>query len=644
MADLVFGQDDSRTPLISQPTPMVDISTLLDNVGQKPTTGSAASGGVTLPPEPFSNEAVMSQMQAAIDAVARSGSMRYNPYQSPDTAKFLDAVQRVRDVATQNMGDIDQQRENFRVATEQEKQGIQQVAGATIQQDNANQARAQIIADQNYAVNKQFGVDGNDDFLANKIGLFHKLNDQYLVQEQTNEVLKQSVANDAAQLREEANVNFLDDPIRWLAGVFKIPQLNDTVEAGKNQIEVLNNKQAGLASAITAVSQDINETVAASKDAKEARAGTIPAITAQQAAAANNLATAQATEKAAAADQKLAVQSSSFANQKFAEVVTSFNTEHAVQTLAQQNAELQWRSSLQGLAKADSDAKAKLMIVEMMTKINDNATLAGVLRLSEAQLGLPPNSLTISRYRSWPDRMKEGVIGIGMGYTGATPGDAYFNVKTLADGGVQPGPGLPQQQQQILQGTRADLERFQAASVAAGTFPTGKEAQRAFLIAHVNQRYAEMQANPTSNSAENPYYEQTPQNIAAYDQTFAQTKVGKILQPLITGTSAPDTGQVIKTLQAGAADTNEAAKMISDYYRYNTAVKNSIVDYKKFGLKPVNSYFYMAPVPGAIFGENLRRFDLTNPVEVKNMLLRQQKAQAMKDATIRSFSTMGGQL
>jgi len=629
MADLMFGQGDSQTPMITQP-PMVDIGPLIDNVGQRPTTGAVTMQ--TLPGEVFSNDAIMAQMQAAITAVSTAASKSYHGYKSPDTAKYLDAAERVRTIGATSVEDIDSQRTKYTAATNQEKQAIQDAGLATMQKTAADQAKAQKIADINYAVNREFGVAGNDDRLADKIGTFHMLNDRYLNMESVNERLKDSVAADAARLREETSIGFTDDPLRWIEGIFTIPQLNDTVEAGNAQINVMNNKLAGLGAAVELVQRDINETVSASISAKEARAGTIPSITAQQAVATNNLTAAIATEKAAEADQKLTVQSAAFAGQKFAQVVTSTNTEHSVAVLQQQNAELAWRSGVQALAKADSDAKAKLAIVDMMTKINDSQQMVGILKLAEARLGYPEGSLTLSRYRAMPDKMKEGVIGQAMGYVGATPGDAYFNLKELADGGIRPGPGYPEQAARMLRAANADLERFQSAQVVKDKMAgMNKDQQKAFLKEHINERYAAFQRSPATDAAENPYYEQSPMQVAAAVPQLAETKVGKILQPLITGVNAPNTDQVLAAIRAGAADVKEAALMTSQYYRLNMQVRNRVVDFQGMGLKPVTSYFYRAPNTGSFFGSNLR-VDLTNITEVENMYRRQDIRQDPRGA------------
>lgn len=644
MPDLMFGGEDG-TPLITA-APERDISSIITNYGQpsafvpqKPDAGS------------ISDLDIEKQMQIAIDAVGQVAMRSVPQYKSPDTAKYQDAVQRVRDVATGNAEDLATQRRDFSTASAQEKQAILAKGTATIEKNNADQARVQSIADIAYKAIHEMGVDGNANRISEKVGQFHALNDQYLTLEQTNQALKQSVAADAEKLRQESAVTFGDDPLRWIEGIFTIPQLNDTVDAGIKQIGVLDNKQATLKAAIDSIGTDINETVAAAKDSIELRNRTIPAITAQQAAAENNFAAATSTEKAAAADKDLAKQNSLFAGQKFAETVTAENSERAAAVLKQQEAELQWRSGVQAVGKAASDAEAKLKIVDMMTKMQDSQQIRGMLKLAEIRMGYPEGSLTYSRYKNLPDSQKEFVFGTAMGFTGATPGDAFFNWRDAASKGLQPGPGLPVQSQKMLEDTKAFIQQISSnPQIKLDMQGMNKDQQRQYLANKINERYANFQANPATDAEHNPYYEQSPQRVAqavvAAGGNLGDTKIGKILQPFITGSSVPNTDMIIAALRDGAANTEEAAAMISQYYQLNTRVKNGAVDYAAFGLKPSDTYIYRAKLPGAVFGNNIAPVDLTNQTEVKNFLLRQQKAtqirNAVEEGKKNAASGMGG--
>lgn len=634
--DLTFGGDEG-TP-ITQPAPNPDISSLIQNYGEK------ASSRTSEPDSTITDEDIQRQMAIAMEAIGNVAKRSTPTYQSPDTAKYLDSLQRVRAVATDSVKDLDTQRKLFESASAQEKDAMQRAATANIAKENADQGRVQQVADIAYQVGDLVGTNGNAGRIAQKTLVFQQKNDEFLAMNEASQTLRASVEHDAAALREEQSVGFFDNPIRWMEGIFKIPQMQETVEAGMNEIKVVDNQLGTMKLGIDAIKDDINENMSIGKDSNEARSKTIPSITAQQAAAVNALTAAKATEDSAKADKNLAVQNAQFGGQRFAQVVTAENAEHSAAVLDQQRAELEWRSQIQAVAKADSDAKAKLMIVDMMTKIQDNQQVGSMLRMYETRMGLPTGSMTLSRYKSLPDKSKEFVFGQALGFTGATPGDAFFNMVEAAQGGLQPGPAISVQTDKMLRDMKAfvQAERVKP-SVQQELSGKNKDQQRAILVEKMNERYQQLQSNPQMDANVNPFYEQSPANVALHSPSIAQSKIGKILQPMITGTSVPNTDMVIATLKVGAANPDEAAKMISQYYQLNTKIKNSVTDFQAFGAKPTDSYFYNYRLPGSIFSGTTARVDLTNEVEVKNMILKQQKSELLQktiqegNATNRGF-------
>ena len=104
---------------------------------------------------------------------------------------------------------------------------------------------------------------------------------------------------------------------------------------------------------------------------------------------------------------------------------------------------------------------------------------------------------------------------------------------------------------------------------------------------------------------------------------FAKTDEGKILDSLIKSPTPPDTGQVIATFEtAGAGDDDQINRMISNYYKLNVKVRNSLTDYGAIGIKvPDSSYMYSYKIPGTFFGTSPGRADLTKLEDVKRMRL-----------------------
>lgn len=560
-------------------------------------------------PQLFSDDYITQYFKSAIEAVQNAANKQIPAYNSPNTQQYIDSLKKLRILHDGNADLLDQYTKQFERATEAEKAGMQAEASAKIAENNANQQRSQQVADIAAALNEQNGVGGNADRLAQKTQVFHQLNDQALT-------LKASVEQDAAALREETAVNFTDDPIRWLEGVFKIPQLNDKLEAGEQQVKVLDNQIAG-------VQNDINETLAANAQALEARSKAIPNITAQQNAAANAMAAAIATEKSAKADQDLVKQSAAFTGIKFAEALSTNSAEHAASALQQEQAMNEFRAKMQEVVKANTDAEAKLKIVDLMEKMQDRRSIEAVLRLAETRMGLPPNTYNYTTYARSSPKEKEFLVGVAAGYAGTTPGDAYYNYRDAAERGQKLGPGISPQTAKMLTDMHEYVEglgRATGGPYSQAINGKNKEERRDISKSFLNDKMREFANNPTRDPQKNPFYEVTPQIMATHFQGFAQTAEGKMLEPLIKSPTFPGTADVVSTLFAGNGfDVNKAARSISQYYQLNMQTRNAVTDFRSVGVNPPVQYNWIPPKIGPIFG-NPAPIDLTNEAQVRYYL------------------------
>jgi hypothetical protein len=566
-----------------------------------------------------SGDETMRFLEAAIKSAQDATQMTVPSYNSPNTAAYVDSLKVLRSLHKGDLANIDEQQKLFESASQAEKQAMQAHATAEIEKSTADQQKAQQIADIAYQVNHMVGSEGNADRVAEKMGTFRSLNDRA-------EVLKESVMKDAAALRDESDVSFFDDPGRWLAGMFVIPQLTDKLEAGTKQVDLLNNEISG-------VQNDINETLSANNAAIEARSKGIPSITSQQAAATNAVIAAKAAEESAKADKELAKQNSTFSGVKFATAVAENSAEHGAAVLAQEKAMQEWRVGMQRIAKAETDALAKLRIVDLMDKMKDRAEIRETLKLASIRMGYPEDFINYTRYARMPPAVQQFVFGQAVGYTGTTPGDSYYNWRDVSAKGLNPGPNMSPQTVKML----SDIHRFAESlpedqKFALETKGMSKEQQRDIEKTYINQKYKNMALQPTSNPAENPFYEVTPALAAAKYQQLAQTQVGKILEPLIKSTTAPRTEDVVATLIQGSKDVTGnvnpelAADMVSGYYRLNMKVRDSITDFKAVGIIPPAAYPFPYTIgAGPLFKSN-RIADLTNRESALRMILEKERA------------------
>lgn len=592
----------------NKPAPVNDITQFLGVAPSGPTRPAAEV------PKTFSDEDIYSHFQTAVDAVGRAANTEIKPYKSSNTQAYIESLKTLRVLHDGNLDDIDVQRQLFENATADQKKALQAEADANIAKNNADQARAQQVGDLAYSVLEQMGVGGNADRLAEKVGVFHKLNNEALT-------LKASVERDAAELQEETGVSFMDDPVRWLGGIFKIPQLTEHVDAGIKRINVLDNTIAG-------VKDDINETVSANTAALEARSKVIPAITAQQNAALNAGAAAVAAEKSAKADQELAKQNSTFMGIKFGEDLALNSAEHGAAALQQEAAMNEFRAKLQEVVKANSDAEAKLKIVDLMEKMQDRRQIEGMLRLAEISLGYPPGYLTVTGYMRSPDKVKQFLVGQAAGYGGVTPGDSYFN---YLESGVKPGAGLAPGTAAMLQHLHQWVQALATTDSSYNQAVSGKSAaeKRDIEKKYINDHMNDMAKHPTTNKEANPFYEPSPAKIALHFQGFAGTVEGKALEPFIKeGVTPPNTADVVAVLSKAAPSIDAAARSIANYYKLALQVRNSITDFSRMGIVPPSNYNWNTTIAGPMF-KSTRIVDLTNETLVANYLLEKRKADNM---------------
>jgi hypothetical protein len=279
----------------------------------------------------------------------------------------------------------------------------------------------------------------------------------------------------------------------------------------------------------------------------------------------------------------------------------------------------------------------RLKAWQMLQAHQDVQWTAGMLKSAGISMGWPEGSMTVSRFNKMTKEEQTIVAMNAAGVMGSTPGDVYGNMVKLTKGGIFTGPGLSSQLRTgllQLQATARQIESSEPFKLA--TQGRSKEEKQDFLQKQLNDRYSQYRTNPSDMNvrASNPYYEVAPNIVAQkLGQQFADSKIGKILQPQITGSTMPSTEDIVATLTKGAKDSTEAAQMISQYYKANMTVRNSVTDFQRLGLLPTNNYSYNYRTAGAMYGSNVGgTIDLTNPTQVAAMLAHQERANTIGKA------------
>lgn len=596
-------------------TPLPDVTDLISQIGAPagtPPVGPVNKGIV-------GDETIEAAFQSAIEQTETTARTHISPYKSPDTSKYLEAAEGLNAIFFGNAADIKQQREQYEAATEKRKQAESERAAGEKELIQEEARKASILSAWHEHFNKIFGVGGNEDRLVQKTQMHNELSD-YLVKFQTGlEGLKDSVARDAEELRQESSVNFLDDPGRWLAGIFKIPQLHAKVQAGVQEIGIKNDQAKGLDEALREIQTDIDSTVANNKAANEARAATLPTTTAAQAAAKSKIVAAQATEASAKADQDLIQQNSRFAGQAFSEASTMTNERKAQLQLEMEAEKTKWDVSVQEALKGDRIALIRLKLAQLLQDKQDSDVMRVALQNGGLQLGLPEGTLTKGRFKALKPDQQGALLQAAVGFYGATPGDA-FETWTLNRRAGNVGPNLAPQVNRILVDTEQWLQQQLASPAFTEKLRNIPKAEQAEYIKNtVNKRFDDFRRNPASDPQHNPFYEVNPAQVLQTLPKLAGTELGKALQTITS--NSPSTKEVIAVLR-GAAKTPEAGdKLVAQYYQLNTRVRNALVDYRRFGTVGDTTYIYNQESGGGFFNNKVITTDLTNETQVRKTRL-----------------------
>ena len=608
--------DADRQAEAAQP----NLGSLLDftSKGEYDAPSSLSAGNIT-------DSDIDSLYQATIESMQHAIGMQIPSLKSTDTDKYIKRLGELRALYQGNQKDLDALQQQYQSATASQQAAIAQGTEAKIQEIKANQAKAQQIADIAQNMNEITGVGGNDSRLAAKIQLKNQISDSLIPLGNRSVALKESIQQDAQKLQEEQNVGFFDDPARWLEGIFTIPQMAHQIDAKKLEVGTLDSEIAGVTNTVQGIQADINENVAVGKAATEQRALGLPSLTAQQAAAQANIQAAAGTEAVAKTEQDLIKHNVEFAGIRFSEAVAENSAEAQQIRLKMEQNEQEFKAAVAQVNKADSDALAKARITTLLEKLKDRRTVEGMLRIAEKRLGMAENALTYDQFNRMSEVDRNFIAGQAIGYTGATPGDAWVNMKDADARGIHLGPLTTPQTRQMWQNAHEIASVITAASQKEEVYKgiTDKNAKQAYVVQKINEYYANLQKNPTSDPQKNPFYEISPAFVVAHTPQFAQTDEGKILDGLIKSPTPPDTGQIIAAFKtANNGDPDKTARMVSNYYKLNIKVRNSLTDYGAIGIKvPDSSYVYSYKVPGTFFGSSPGKADLTKFEDVKRLLL-----------------------
>src|SRR6267142_740071 len=410
-----FEQDQSE----GVPLPSADLNPDLSKAIEQYNPVDMFRTPTSAPVSQIQDTDIIGYVKSAMEATARASSMRFEPYVSPEMKPYQDSIEQIRAVYNDNVKGLETLKAQTEAAAGAKVEGIKGEEEGKIGKTAADQARAQQIADINARLAHDLGPAGNAERVATKTQLFHQLNDKAIV-------LKDSLQGDLQKLQEEEGINFTEDPARWLMGIFTIPQMSDKIAAKEHEVDTLNNEVAG-------VFADIQENVAALKDANEYRQKAVPTLTAAQEAAEKNIIAAKSAIDVGDANLALVKQSSEFASMKFAETATLGSQEHAALAASLEDARLKFESSSRAVMKADNDAKAKFIIANLASERQAREQIEDTLRRYEVRFGYTKGTWDYTKYKNSSEEVRNFITGQAMGFTGVTVGNAYSTLRDMQE-------------------------------------------------------------------------------------------------------------------------------------------------------------------------------------------------------------------
>lgn len=498
-------------------------------------------------------------------------------YKKVDTSAFKKKVEQVDTQAETANLNVGLERENYNDAALREQNAITSEGAAKADAARADQARAQQEADLNKSIADAMGV--NPDDLA-AIGAR----------------IKEERPKAEAMLREvqAAQSVGLDNPLEWITGKLTI---DSKIDAYNRQADIVNSLEGTLSDSLTTAN------AAAMFNGKS-----IPQITSAQSKARADEAVAQAAKLKAQAEEKLAIQNVTFAQQKLANdlAAAGVTKESTAQDLQQANSEFQ--AQIARIAAADTHTNRMLRAAELLEKLERTKQLEIVLKNYDRIMGNPEGTTNRYTFEKFSDLQRTNMVAIGAGSGGTDPYQALIN---LTGSGLRPGANF-------TSGRLLGNIRDWAAEIGASRdIQQLDEKQKPGMIAKKLAERMELEKQSAYKPG-NIFYEASPTEMLLSGAVPKDSELAKVLEPFATQQQNVPTGVVISAIIEKWKNPSEAGAVISDYYKRNILLRNSSQNYKLVGVTPENTY--KVPIKVGFLQTSIP-FDLTKPEDATKMAL-----------------------
>lgn len=521
-------------------------------------------------------------------------------FEEIDLSAVRDEVNNVRGRRTATNLQITENERRLAEATDRRKDVLEDQANAKRSSIIANQARAQEEALIYASLAQGMQLRPED-----VIEVSQKLREERVVGEAMLD-----------EIQRMQSVGLLDNPLEWLANQIQMPSI---IEPYNRQVDKVNSLQdmvdTGLATAQQAATFNIKA---------------IPTITAAQAKAAADIATAEGKLLQITAEENLAKESTNYAVQRLSNDLSAATTTMNMSQLEIQQNTQKFQSALRAIDNADNNATRLLKAAELLEKLERTKGLDVILANYDRMMGHPRGTTTRYNFERFGQTQKENIIAIGAGSGGSNPLESMINFSM-----ARPGPEISPQSLRINNWLQERVS-------AIGSDPNVQRLDEKQKPLAINKKLLE-EIEIEKNLAYRPgnlFYEISPAEMIASGTVPAESKLAKALEPF-TNISGPVPTEIIATaIRREFPNPTQAAAVLADYYKKNINLRNMSANLEFFHIKPPTEY--RVPINGIFF--NKFKLDLTRPDQALKYYLVQDQVQALKDERERTPLGPEGQM
>lgn len=406
------------------------------------------------------------------------------------------------------------------------------------------------------------------------------------------------------RVQEMQSVGFLDNPADWLINQIQLPS---AIGDYNQEANIVNSLQ-----------ESINSKIKSGQDAASFAAKGLPTIIASQAKAGMDKAVAEADKLKAAVDENLAKTNVTFAMHRLSNDIAVANATENMSKLDLENEKIRYTSMINEINFADKHSERLLKAAALLEKLEGTRGLDKILVQYDLTMGHPANTTTRYTFEKFSEAQRQNMVAIGAGSIGADPFEGMVNWYKS-----KPGPGASQDTARFF-----DYLQDKAATIAI--IPKIQQLDEKQKGAAISKMMKLEINNDLANASKmgNLFYEMTPKQMLDSKSVPPDSHLTKVLKPFTEQSGPVPTGMILEAIDQEYKNPAEAGAVISDYYKRNMLLRNSVMNTSLAGITLPKNYSYRSGGTignaGFVGGDSAAirmNFDLTRPEEATKYIL-----------------------